>query len=163
MATLNVQLTESEKRRAYNKKYYEERGKKKYLENTEGKVAFRKDGRSFDPEYVKAKNRDYRTSDIPRYLWTTAKMRAEKKGLEFNITPEDIVVPTHCPVLGIELTYGKKLGGDDSSFSIDRIDSSKGYVKGNVQVISKRANTIKNDSTLEELKALVAYLEKLDG
>ncbi len=48
-----------------------------------------------------------------------------------------------------------------STPSLDRIDSSLGYVKGNVWVISWRANHIKTDASLEELKQLVAGLERL--
>ena len=43
--------------------------------------------------------------------------------------------------------------------SLDRIDNSKGYVPGNIAVISMRANMIKNNATLAELKAIVAYIE----
>jgi len=42
---------------------------------------------------------------------------------------------------------------------LDRIDNNKGYIKDNVWVISRKANTIKNNASLEELKALVAALE----
>jgi hypothetical protein len=87
-------------------------------------------------------------------------MRAKKKGLEFTITVEDIVVPTHCPILGMEMSRGT-LTERAASPSLDRIDNSKGYIQGNVQVISLRANRMKNDATIQELKALITYLESL--
>lgn len=49
--------------------------------------------------------------------------------------------------------------GDDS-YSLDRIDSSRGYVKGNIWVISLRANRIKNDSTVEELRLIADKVEQ---
>jgi hypothetical protein len=67
------------------------------------------------------------------------------------ITKEDIVIPDTCPLLGTPM----------ESPSLDRIDSTKGYVKGNVWVISNRANTLKNDATLTELKTLVENLQRL--
>lgn len=47
----------------------------------------------------------------------------------------------------------------DGSPTIDRIINDLGYVKGNVIVISWRANRIKSDATLAELKAIVAFYE----
>ncbi|MHB8563307.1 MAG: hypothetical protein ACYDDA_05035 [Acidiferrobacteraceae bacterium] len=72
----------------------------------------------------------------------------------------DIIIPKTCPLLGIALERkpGVQAG---STPSLDRIDSSLGYVKGNVWVISWRANHIKTDASLEELKQLVAGLERL--
>ena len=93
-------------------------------------------------------------------LWSSAKARAKKKGLEFTITVEDIILPPHCPILGMEMSRGT-LTKRASSPSLDRIDNSKGYVQGNVQVISLRANRMKNDSTIQELKALITHLESL--
>lgn len=56
-----------------------------------------------------------------------------------------------CPVLGIKLKlcYGHK--DRDNSFSLDRIDNSKGYEKNNIWIVSQRFNKIKNNATLDEL------------
>ena len=87
-----------------------------------------------------------------------AKRRAKKKGFEFNLTEDDIHIPTHCPVLGILMFRGEGVSGPNSP-TLDRIDSSKGYIKGNVQVISKRANTVKNDASIDEIEKILAYMK----
>jgi hypothetical protein len=90
------------------------------------------------------------------HMTSNAKKRARKKHLEFNIDREYVrsLVVTHCPILGTPLEWstfhGK--GTVPNSPSLDRIDPVKGYVKGNVWIISSRANAIKNDATHEELK-----------
>lgn len=81
------------------------------------------------------------------YMWKHAKARAVKKNLEFTITIEDILVPTHCPYLGNELVWRHPRYCP----SLDRIDSTKGYTKENIQVTSKLFNVMKWDSTQEEL------------
>jgi hypothetical protein len=88
--------------------------------------------------------------------------RAKKEGNDYKeITLEYIksLCTPHCPVLEIPLQYG---GGDqcDNSATIDAIIYHKGHVKGNLKVISKKANTIKNNSTLEEMEMLVNALQK---
>jgi len=116
--------------------------------------------------YCKAcANERFLKHDIRSKLLYAARNRARMKGFECNLTIDDIVVPEYCPVLGIKLeaTVGKgrrNLNELDHSPSLDRIDNGKGYVKGNVMVISFRANNIKKDANLQELKALVRYLEE---
>jgi hypothetical protein len=96
-----------------------------------------------------------------RYLWRQAKTRAAIKGVPFSITPDDIEIPEICPVFGITMELGLGVRGRAlKSPSVDRIIPSLGYVKGNIAVISYRANSIKSDATLEELKALVRYMEQ---
>lgn len=93
-------------------------------------------------------------------MWSRAKYRAAHKGREFTITKEDIVIPERCPLLGIPLVCHRGKGSQQgNSPSLDRKDPEKGYIKGNVWVISNRANTLKNDATIKELKMLVENLE----
>lgn len=81
-----------------------------------------------------------------------AQSRARERGHEFNLELSDIHIPTHCPVLGIELVVHKgRSGGNPNSPALDRIDNNKGYVKGNVMVVSHRANMMKVDASPEEL------------
>lgn len=85
-----------------------------------------------------------------------ARSRASSRNLPFNLTTDDFSIPERCPALGIEIT----LNGDrDHSPSLDRILPSMGYVKGNVMVLSNRANRIKNDATAFELRAIADFLE----
>jgi hypothetical protein len=93
-------------------------------------------------------------------LWVEAKRRAKSKDMEFSISFEDIIIPELCPLLGIPLRSGrgKGIGPTDNAPSLDRINQSRGYVKGNVWVISNRANRLKSDASLEELELLARNL-----
>ena len=82
------------------------------------------------------------------------KQSAKKRGIEFNLTTTDldyIGFPLICPILEIPLKWHRGEPQDDS-YSFDRIDSSKGYCRDNIQIMSVKANRAKNNLTLEELK-----------
>lgn len=87
---------------------------------------------------------------------SNSRVRARDKGLDHNLDLQYLrsIAPTHCPYLGTELRW-EALSGHGRPFpnspSLDRIDSSRGYVKGNVAIVSYRANSIKNDATEQEL------------
>ena len=90
----------------------------------------------------------------------SAKQRALKKGLDFNITYEDFEIPERCPLLGIPLI--KHVGdgnAKDDSPSLDRIKPELGYIKGNVWVISRKANEIKNNVNSDTLKTIAENLK----
>lgn len=96
-----------------------------------------------------------------RRLLALAKSRAKNKGIDYCITAEDFTATAHCPLLGDPIDFNKRgRGSARNSPTIDRIDPTKGYVPGNVWVISARANLIKSDATLEELEMLVENLRK---
>jgi hypothetical protein len=84
-------------------------------------------------------------------IWYRAKESSKKHHREFNLEVSDIIIPEYCPYLGIKLTTDINNRTQPNYYSIDRIDSNKGYVKGNVQIISCFANTIKNNATIEQL------------
>jgi len=116
-----------------------------------------------NPEKVLYKQRAYYSTLEGRQkkIWMKARETASKKNLEFNIEVDDIQIPTHCPYLGVELTHDLGKGQLPTNSSIDRIDSTKGYVKGNVQIISRLANTMKNNATEEQLKTFAVNILKL--
>ena len=70
--------------------------------------------------------------------------------MEHTITVVDVIIPDLCPMLGIPLAMSVGAPSNNSP-SLDRIDSSKGYIPGNVWVISHKANSMKRDATREEL------------
>ena len=90
-----------------------------------------------------------------RKLLNRAKHRAKEKGREFDVLVTDVDWPELCPILNIKLKYRfenlEELGHKDQSASIDRVDSEKGYVKGNVMIISLLANRMKNSASIEQL------------
>lgn len=92
------------------------------------------------------------------------KHRAKQQGIPFDLVPADLIIPEKCPVLGIDLIWNLKSGHSGyhpNSFSVDRIRGELGYVKGNVRVISARANLLKNNATIEELTLVLEDLKKL--
>lgn len=105
----------------------------------------------------------YKEQNVQRKILGDARASAKRKGLEFNLTIEDIIIPTHCKYLGTPLKLELGRGLVWSNPSIDRIDSSKGYTKDNVQIISRKANTMKNCSTAEELIIFATNVLKLEG
>jgi hypothetical protein len=75
-----------------------------------------------------------------------------------HLRASDLVWPTHCPVLGIELDYtGKDF---NYGWSIDRLIPALGYVPGNVFIISRLANRIKNDATAAEVEQVLLWMRQ---
>lgn len=115
-------------------------------------------------ECTKLRWRETATDKRVAYLLHRLKSKAKQIGVPFNLDLCDIVVPDVCPVLNIPLSFGKETedtGWRDNSPSVDRVIPSLGYVKGNVIVISYRANRIKNDATIDELEKVATFFKTL--
>lgn len=95
---------------------------------------------------------------IRNTLYSNAKKRAKILGVDFTITRDDIPLVHECPILRVPLQ--KAIGVHErNSYSLDRRDSSQGYVPGNVFVLSQRANNIKSSFSIEEVERLLAYMK----
>lgn len=111
-------------------------------------------------KFYKPRTKALRRNNPEWAVWCSAKRGARARGIGFKLKKEDVQIPKRCPVLGIPLEMGVKKFHAGSP-TLDRINSKRGYVKGNVWVISHRANMIKSNATLAELKLLVKALEEL--
>lgn len=95
------------------------------------------------------------------FMWKQAKHRAkyDYDDLEFSIEVGDIIIPEKCPYFNVSfIPLDKQLG-----YSLDRIDSSRGYVKDNIRVITYKANRMKSDATKEDLIAFAKGILNLHG
>ena len=104
--------------------------------------------------------REKKQQDREWYLWYQAKQRAREKGREFTITPDDIIIPSHCPYIGTELhpSANKKSHRWCNIISLDRIDNTRGYTPDNVEVISLLANNMKAGATPTELLSFARHI-----
>ncbi len=127
-----------------NKNYQKEYIRKHYRENT---------------EYYKQKAKKRKESlTREQKLFESIRNRARRNNIPFNIEVDDIVIPSHCPVFNIPF--------DNSVYyrpSVDRIKPELGYTKGNIAVISYRANWIKTNATLNEIFQLQKWLSSLSS
>lgn len=105
------------------------------------------------------RNRDWK-HNARKVLLSNAKQRAKKSNIEFTLAKDDINIPDTCPVFGFPLKREERESWMYAP-SIDRIDNTKGYIKENIIIVSRRANILKKDATIEELKKLADYYSKL--
>ena len=107
-------------------------------------------------------NKDVRMSYVYHAMkekFRAKKANATRLGRPWDVEFGELEFPTHCPVLGIELNYFAEVRAENSP-SFDCLDPSKGYVKGNVIIISWRANRIKNDGTAQEHRQIADFIER---
>lgn len=97
---------------------------------------------------------------IKGYMIRNVKHSAKRRNLEFNLEYTDIELPLTCPILNVPLAY-KGNFQDPFYATIDRIDNSKGYIKGNIMVLSRLANCMKNSATNEQLKTFCINITKI--
>jgi hypothetical protein len=109
------------------------------------------------------KIKQYRVENWQMKMLWQAKATATRKNIAFDLDESDIVIPTHCKYLGVPLTQSLGKGVVWSNTSLDRINPALGYVKGNVEVISRKANSMKNMATVEELCVFAKNILAIHG
>lgn len=102
---------------------------------------------------VLKKNKEWKEANPHKFLYNSARQRAKKHGIHFDLSSDDIVVPERCPILDVSLVFGAEYAP-----SVDRINNNLGYTKENIQVISMKANRMKNNATEDELIAFARYV-----
>lgn len=153
-------FADPEKRKAYMKNWcaaHPDRGKRDYKKYADKQRQYRQSHLANYAEY----QRQSRARNSKQVMVTSANGRAKRDGLLCDISIATLEWPTRCPVLGLELDYNTTMAGTrkarDNYPTLDRKDNTKGYVVGNVFVISHRANRIKSDATAAELQAIATY------
>ena len=96
-----------------------------------------------------------------RTLFNQLKNSAKKRGIQFDLTVSDLCdmsFPITCPVFGFPLAFnnGKQ---QDNSYSVDRIDNTKGYQKDNIVIVSYKANKLKSTATINEMQQLIEFYQ----
>ncbi len=150
-------MKSKEEVRLYNKKYYLENKQELSIKRAPYQAKYHQDHK----EKKIAQQNNYRL-DARYQMVYNAKTRAKKLGIPHDLHYTDLVIPELCPVLGILLSKGVD-GRHDGSPSIDRVHNHLGYIKGNVAVISWKANKMKSDMTIGQLRSLVFYMEQYDA
>jgi hypothetical protein len=131
--------------------------RKRYANNAERIKAQVKEYRINNPEKVSANKRRYYIENLPLMMLKSAQIRAKQEGILCTITIDDIVIPEYCPKLGTALHPSSRRSRDETP-SWYKIDPDQGYVPGNVQVISNKANTMKSNANRKELKAFADWV-----
>lgn len=94
-----------------------------------------------------------------RQIYNRLKQSAKRRNIEFNLTIcelNNLTFPITCPILGIPLKFNRNRL-QDNSYSIDRINSTKGYCIDNIVVISWKANRLKNNASIKELQQISEF------
>ena len=97
---------------------------------------------------------DWALVPIENRMLNRTKARAQRKGLPFNLEISDIVLPERCPVFDKPFIYGDHLW----TYSIDRLVPDTGYVRGNIMIISNKANMMKSTATTDEIGLLHKWM-----
>ena len=136
----------------YHKQYYKANPKKWIVKDRARKNATQR--RYMDKH--KEKRAAYKRNFVEKhYEWNLviqSRRSAKTKGLLHTIAIDDIKIPELCPYLQVPLTRTQGEGTVWTNASIDRVDNTQGYTPDNVQIVSRLANSIKRDCTLEQLR-----------
>ena len=145
--------------RIKNKEHNLQKCKEYYGKNKEKILIRTKDYQENNKEQIIIKNKAHKIQNKELYLWRFAKRRAKEKNILFNLNVEDILIPEIDPYLEYPLYRDGKVS--ENIPSIDRINNNLGYIKTNIIVVSQKANRIKNNLSLDEIKLIAKNYDNI--
>ena len=115
-----------------------------------------------DRERDNKSQREWRRRNPFKFKCSSKRQDCSKRGIPFDLTPEylESIWTGQCAILEVEMNI---LSHKDSLYApqLDRIEPDKGYVEGNVVWLSRRANNIKGNATIEELAAVLKWMKEV--
>lgn len=102
-----------------------------------------------------AYNTKWRDENPARTALYNCRKSAKERGLSCEIELSDLVIPQVCPVFNTPFVKHTMY-----SVSVDRINNKVGYTADNIQIISRKANIMKNSASVEELVAFARWVQK---
>ena len=119
----------------------------------------------FGPTCKVCRNLDYqrRKERNPIHIYFVAKRsECKQKGFRFDLTEQYLqdIWTDFCPIFHTPMVIGTGGRGDGYNSHLDRIIPEVGYVKGNVAWISGRANRIKYNASVKDLRDIADWMER---
>lgn len=117
-------------------------------------------------ETLKRYAHTWRKNHRLNYMVYRAIKRATDKGIEFDrgfLEELAATKPTNCDCCGVQFNYGvqaKGRQGHPATPSLDRVDPTIGYVRGNTAIICLRCNVLKKNGSLLEFRNILSYVER---
>jgi hypothetical protein len=125
--------------------------------------------KTFCDGYRAFRSEKNKTSRVPdRYIrkWLQIRYGALRRGKQFasDVTPTYIeqITPASglCPVTNLPFTYSQEQPTD---WSVDRANNARGYVRGNILIISRGTNAAKGNRSIDEIRLLASGVGVSDG
>lgn len=110
----------------------------------------------------RARYKHHRTTKPFLHRCTRAKSRAKSLSVAFDLTPEylESIWTGYCPIRGVELKLDTNRKDEDAA-ELDRFDPDLEYVQGNVHWMSRKANRLKNNTSIEDLESLLNWMNEV--
>jgi hypothetical protein len=126
--------------------------------------------RKFSKPWAKLHLEKYLYITMQRRTYSRGKKRGARIGSQYQLKMTFVefldeiggAAPAVCPVLGIPLIIADEARSPNLP-TVDRIDNSRPYERGNIAIISRRANVLKNDGTLDEHRKVLAWMEAMEA
>ncbi len=138
------------------KEYYADKTGKLGLQHRCKECQKRNKGKYTDN--ARERNRQHKMEDPLNHMYSRLKKSAKDDNKVFSIKLEDLKFSDRCPIYGTEWDLSHIRS--DQTPTVDRVDNTKGYIKGNVKIISWKANRLKHTASLKEIEALAKYMKE---